>query len=270
MAYLVQRYSNSTISYSGTSYQGLNGGTRKLYIRSGTSTSSYPLTTNTSASQYCKFTISTSNTTRAYLAKSISSSTTTSRTTSSTRTSSTTTSYTSTYTTSNYNSKTITNSTTSGTGGVWGTYGYNDAGYSIYIAPHASIEEGWSDGRIFTYDFYRTVNNTTMRFSARGASIVQTYSLSTSLQEIWYGALANFATWSSSHRSTITSIGQASYTSSYYVTLAKTRHTSITRLTYKTGTWKYPVSMTARTTRTSSYSISTSTSTSTSNHNINI
>ena len=81
MAYLVQIYSNSTTSYSGTSYQGLNGGTRKLYIRSGTSTSSYPLTTNTSASQYCKFTISTSNTTRAYLAKSISSSTTGSYTT---------------------------------------------------------------------------------------------------------------------------------------------------------------------------------------------
>lgn len=74
MPFIVQRYSNSTLSYSGSQYQSLNGGTKKLQFKSGTSTFNYPLTTNTSASQYCKFKIKVGNST-AFLAQSISTST---------------------------------------------------------------------------------------------------------------------------------------------------------------------------------------------------
>lgn len=73
MPFIVQRYSNSTTSYSGSQYQNLTGGTSKLKIYAGATTSTYPLTTNTSASQYCKFKIKVGNHT-AFLAQSISTS----------------------------------------------------------------------------------------------------------------------------------------------------------------------------------------------------
>ena len=58
MGYLCFRASsNSTQKFSGTQFQGLTGGTHKLCLRTNTGTNGvvkYPLTTNTSASNYCK------------------------------------------------------------------------------------------------------------------------------------------------------------------------------------------------------------------------
>ena len=73
MSYLIQRLDGFNTTY-GADYANLTGGTKKLYIRTATNgVLTYPLTTDTSASQYCKFKIKIGNST-AYLAKSKSSS----------------------------------------------------------------------------------------------------------------------------------------------------------------------------------------------------
>lgn len=62
MSGLVQRYNGSNISYTDSRFTGWNGGTKKLCVRTkaGSTASdviSYPLTTNTTASQYCHFVV---------------------------------------------------------------------------------------------------------------------------------------------------------------------------------------------------------------------
>lgn len=66
---LVQRLNGSNTSYSGTPYL-FTAGTKKLHVKvNSSSTINYPLTTDTSASQYCKFKILVSAGKTAYLAK---------------------------------------------------------------------------------------------------------------------------------------------------------------------------------------------------------
>ena len=62
MSGLVQRYNGSNISYTDSRFTGWNAGTKKLCVRTkaGSTASdviSYPLTTNTTASQYCHFVV---------------------------------------------------------------------------------------------------------------------------------------------------------------------------------------------------------------------
>ena len=77
MSHLIQRLNGSNTTY-GAGYTGNYGGTKKLYVRTSTNgILTYPLTTDTSASQYCKFKILVSANKTAYLAKSWSKTTTT-------------------------------------------------------------------------------------------------------------------------------------------------------------------------------------------------
>lgn len=71
MGYLAQMMANgSQTRYSGSKYLSLSAGSKKLYVQTGTASSqrlAYPLTTNTSASKYCNFSVMV-NGQKAYLA----------------------------------------------------------------------------------------------------------------------------------------------------------------------------------------------------------
>ena len=110
MSGLAIRYNGSNIYYTAAEYTGIsNLGTHKLCVRTNGTVLSYPLTTNTSASQYCKFKIKVANST-AYLAKSFSNSSSYTR---STNTTTATTTATNVSTTTSTNTATTTNTTRS-------------------------------------------------------------------------------------------------------------------------------------------------------------